>query len=251
MSAKPQFFEIKDVGIVGKIFDLANRHGVQMTVWLKDQNMRFDTRVIQFIEPLNRLVIQIPNSLSGGQVESAFTKQGSSDIMGSFTLESVNFFFKTNFLEVNEKGFQIARPPSVFKMQRRSNLRISFSRHLAPKLTIFDPRKKLDPNKPIADSDILSFRVLDVSVGGVGFAAKIEDSAVLKKGAKIEDLRFKLKDAEIVATGVIRHTLETISDKKEPMLKVGVEFSALKPKYESAVAQFVLEESRKMFSAFF
>ncbi|MGE4232481.1 MAG: PilZ domain-containing protein [Bacteriovoracia bacterium] len=252
MPQKPQFFEIKDESIVAKVMDLANRHSILLTMWTKDQSVRFETQFVQFFQHLKRMGVQFPVTMNEIQFNDAFSKQGTPDIMGSFQLENVNFFFKTEFMGLaTNHVVQLTTPKSIFKMQRRSNLRIPFPRLQAPKLTMFDPRKEMDPKKAIKEEDILAFRIVDLSVGGLGIAAKPTDREFLPKGIELKDLRFKLRGQDVVVSGIVRHFFDTTNDKNEPMIKVGIEFKGLQPKYERIIAQFVLEESRKLFSLFY
>lgn len=245
---KPQFFEIKDEAVIGKVLDIAHRHKPLVTVWSKNQSIRFETKVNSYLPNFKRLGLQFPVTMNEVELLEALKQQGS-DLMASFQIETVNFFLKTQYLDMpNPHTIQVQIPKQIFKMQRRSHLRIPFTRSTAPALTIVDPRKEHEPGGVIKPSDLLHFRIIDLSVGGLAVAARTEDKDLFNMGSKIFDMKFKLKGHEITTNGVIMHAFETLSDQKKPMLQVGIRFVNLQANLERIIAQFALDESRRLFT---
>lgn len=233
--------------MIVKILDVACRHKILVTLWTKNQSIKFETRIESFMVHLKRLYVQFPVTVSPSQFDEAIAQHGA-DLLGSFQIDTVNFFIKSKLLVKGEKSLQIEVPKEIYKLQRRANLRIPFQRKMAPKLTLYSPAKEFDPDAPIDEKDILAFRVIDVSAGGVAIATKVEDKALFTKDKMIHDIRFRIRGIEIVAQGLVKHTAEILNEQGKPILKVGIQFHALKAQYEKHIVQFVLDESRKLFS---
>lgn len=246
---KPEFFEIKDAIMIARIFDVAVRHKIKLTLWLKNQSLKFEAEFSQTYRESKTIAVGLPPDITYPIFEAAIKNQGSDDVLGSLQIDQTNFFYKTVCLEKNHTGLvRMQLPTSIYKMQRRVNLRIPFSRQLAPTLTLFDPAKKLDPNVAISPKDLLKFRMLDLSGGGCGIAAKIDDKQKLAVDTLIHDIRFIILGMEIVTDGVVKHVGETKNDVGKPMLKVGIQFQSLKMDYDKHIVKFVLDESRKIFT---
>lgn len=238
---QPEFFEIKDQKMNARILDACARHGIAVTFWLKDQALKLDTVITQHVATSSRLSIRLPGGITAAQVRDALAKQGATDVFCSFQLDNIQFFLKakcTNELASSSEVVVLEVPKSIFKVQRRANYRVTLPRKEAPKLTTILPGKTVE----------LAFRVLDISAGGVGFAAPVELKDVLVLGAVLEDIRFKIRGLEIRTRGVVKFAKESKSDEGEKIIRIGVQFSGLKPNFEKHIVQFTLEESRKIFS---
>jgi hypothetical protein len=236
---KPDFLEIKDEAMIAKILDVACKHQIAITLWLKSSDIKFETSVKSVYENPKRFSLPLPPEVDEGMLTAALAMQGSGDILGSFQLDKVNFFIKTTCAMVTEKrSLLLETPKQVFKLQRRANLRIHIPRSAGITLSL-----ALDDKK-----DLPGFRVIDVSAGGVAFEAKLEDKDRFPDKVLLHNVRFKLRGTEIVAEGYVRHAAPLLNDKKQHVLKVGMEFTGLKGQFEKVIVQFVLDESRKMFS---
>lgn len=245
---KSDFFEIKDQVIINKLLDVVARHSIAVTLWFKRQSLRFDARIKVVLPGSKAIHLELPPEVSESQFNDTLVAQGSNEILGSFCVDTVNFFFSSTASPKREDDLlTIKIPPTVFKLQRRADMRIPFTRAHAPKLTFFDPSKTYDPNVPVLNTDILAYRITDISVGGLGFAARVEDAGKLMPGAILKSMQFKFKGTDLLTEGTIRHTIEAVNDQGVPILKVGVQFRELKPEYGQAIYNFVLEESRKVF----
>ncbi|MBI3543468.1 MAG: PilZ domain-containing protein [Deltaproteobacteria bacterium] len=257
MSEKPKgggkndspFFEVKDPILIAKIFDVATRHHHKVTLWLKAQTVKFEAELTYDERVYKNMVCKPPLGFDLPGLYNLLANQGSSEILGSINIEHTNFFFKTTCNSTaDDKYIHLGMPPSIFKLQRRQAMRIPFQRNFAPTLSVFDPTKTFDSSKPIVKGDILAMRMLDLSVGGCGVAAKIDEADKFAKGTKLRDLRFLVRGMEIVAEGEVKHVLKTTNDRGKPMLRVGIQFGQLKMDYETVIGQFVLDESRKIFT---
>ncbi|MEW6056364.1 MAG: PilZ domain-containing protein [Bdellovibrionota bacterium] len=246
---KPQFFEIKEKPMIHKIFDVLVRHNIPVTLWLKNQTLRFETTFVKLNADLKNLTTGIPGDVGEARLTASIKAQGNEEILGSFQVDAVNFFFKSKYIAGNDLAyFAVALPEQLYKLQRRQNLRIPFARERAPVLTMADPTKDYGPSKAISEEDLLSFRVLDLSAGGVAIAAEMDHKDKFKRGLKLADLRFTLKDAQIIASGVVAYASEKKNEKGHAYIKVGVKFNPLKAQYDRQIVQFVLDESRRVFS---
>lgn len=249
MSGKPKFFEINDLAVIRKMFDVCVHHTIPFTFWTRNQSFKFETTISEVFPNTGRIFVRQPPELSADDLEKALRDQGANEILGSFQLDSVNFFFRTTYNEKLPNAIlNLQIPNSVFKLQRRANVRIPLPRISAPKLTLLKPGVEFDPSKPIKDSDISAYRMLDVSAGGLSFAAPAAEKQLFAKGTKLFDMRFKLREKTLTLKGKVAYIGDAKNDKGQPILKIGVEFSELRPADEQVLVQFALEESRKLFS---
>lgn len=244
-----KFFEIKDQSVIVKVITVCSEHRVSVTLWLKNQTIKFEAPISHYFQKLRRLSFDFPADMNEEKLRNALAAEGDNTIFGSFQLQTTPFFFKTDFIGATPGGkFELHTPKSVFKMQRRASLRISFPRRTAPKLTVIDPTLALAGLKTIDDSKVFSYRVTDLSAGGVGLSAPVEHEDILKKGIILKDMRFAIKGFEIVATGIVRFVAPATNDQGKPALRIGIQFSGLKPEYDKHIARFVFDESRHLFS---
>jgi c-di-GMP-binding flagellar brake protein YcgR len=245
---KAEFFAIKDGGMVSRILGVAHHHKIPITIWTKNQAIKFESHVMNYLKDMGRIYVKLHAEIQPARFDLAI-KEGNHEILGSFQIDSTNFFFRTTFIQrTSTTTLQLHAPLEIYKLQRRANLRIPFSRKFAPKLTAFDPGKEYDSSKAISEKDIVPFRMLDVSAGGLAIAVALEDEAKFPQGKKIYDMRFSLRKAGVIANGVVRHTAKIKNELGKPILKIGISFVGIKMQYEQIIVQFVLEESRRLFS---
>jgi len=248
-SDKPRFFEIKDEATVSKVLDSAYHSRAPVTIWLKDQSIKFNSRIVQFAHHLKLLSFYFPATVSETKFLETVKAQKRPEVFGTFSIEGVNFFFKVEFYSKTDKNaFQTPLPVPMFKLQRRANLRITLKREQAPRVTFFDPEKYYRVSQPISDKDLLAFRVVDISAGGLSFAIRPEEKSRFHSEQKLKDLRFRLRTTEINVDAVVRHVVDAKNDQGKPIAKVGIKFVGLKATHEKIIVQFVLDESRRVFS---
>jgi hypothetical protein len=245
----PDFFKIKDKSLIRKILDVTHQHEVVYTVWLKNQTVKFETTTFKFDATQAQFILRLPAELSRDRLLSALEKQGSNEILGSFQVDGANFFFRASCDVRNLSSIFLEIPTSVFRLQRRANLRILFDRAAAPAVEMVDPTKSISATRGLLQEDFMACRLLDLSAGGMAIAVPVEFKETFKPGLVLHETRFTIRDTNIeVATCVVRHVAPSINDKKIPILKVGVQFTSIRPQHEQAIVQFALEESRKLFS---
>lgn len=249
---KPRFFEVRDETTVVKILDAAYDSRAPVVIWLKDQSIKFDSRIVQHARHLKLLSFYFPASVPEPRFLETIHAQKRPEFFATFQVEGINFFLRGDFYSKTDKNaFQAPIPHSIFKLQRRANLRITLKREQAPRVTFFDPQKYFRVSQPISDKDLLAFRILDVSAGGISFAIRPEEKGRFHAEQKLKDLRFRIKGIDISVDAIVRHVVDTVNDQGKHVAKVGVKFSGLKAPQEKAIVQFVLEESRKIFSSLF
>lgn len=249
--SEPQkhFFEIKDPIVVARLLDIAVRHGLAVTVWTKDQAFKFEATMSYYFRKLKRVSFTFPPEVNEKIFRKELIKQGNDYVFISFELQTTPFFFKSEFIAGTPGNkFEVQTPKSIFKFQRRTALRITFVRRDAPKLTVVDPKIEIQANELIDDSNLLPYRVVDVSAGGIGLVAPLSHADRLTVGLRLKDIRFRLKGIEVIVDGEIRFVAPTVTDLNEKALRVGIQFKALKPEDEAHIARVVLDKSRHLFS---
>ncbi|GEM_PF-1557996 len=241
------FTLVKDEALIAKLLEALGRHKVPLTFWFKEQSLRFESDFFQYLQHLKKLLIRLPIEVGEAAFSGAIKAQGTPQIFASFQIDTVNYFFKTDVLELMAPdAFRIEIPKEIFKLQRRANLRIPFKRHEAPKVSCIHPDAA--NKKAILDSDLMQFRMLDISAGGIALAVPTEQQEHMGLGRIIKDLRFQLKGTELNCTAIVRHHKAAENEQGKTFIRVGLQFTTLRPQNEKAIAQFVLEESRRMFS---
>lgn len=254
MSSNTEFFKISDTALIIKILTICNKHGISVVIWFKDQSLRFDTKVHHYYQHIQKLAFVLPESVPPAALKEALAAQKSNDIFISFQIDTVNFFIKAQVSGVADEAkvpqLSILIPKEIYKLQRRANLRIPFKRTEAPRLTCYDPSKgSMDPKaKMHNEKDILAFRMLDVSAGGFAISVAADMEERFKIGTIVEDVRFLIKGTEIACKAVVRHIRKSKNDRGQTIVRVGLQYSALKSEFEKSISAFVLDESRKQFS---
>lgn len=241
------FTPVNEASSILKILETITRHKVPVTVWFKEQSLLFETYFSEYLPNLKRLSLFLPLSVGAEAFSAALKQQGSMGILISFQVDTVQYFGKITVLNVMPPdAIRVEVPKEIFKLQRRANLRIPFKRQDAPKVSCTHP--SAERKMALADSDILHFRMLDISAGGMSIAAPMEQKDVLAIGKIIKDVRFHLKGTDISCSAVVRHHKGAENDQGQPMLRVGLQFTSLRPQFERWIASFVMDESRRVFS---
>lgn len=246
---KNPFFEIKNAATVSKIFDVTVRHAIPVVIWLKNQSIKFETTLGDYAKGDRYLLAKLPPKMAVEKFSEALKAQGEATVMGSIQIDHTNFFFRAPAsLRNSNSELRLEVPTSIYKLQRRADMRIEFRREFAPKVTFFDPKKDFKAIKVIGASDILAYRIIDISVGGLSFAAREDEVKNFKAEDTLHDMRFSILGKEVHAEGVIRHIKKTVNDRNLPIIKVGVKFKKLDSQYGMLIFKFILDESRKIFS---
>ncbi len=246
---KSPFFQIKDPATIQRIFNLLHRKQTLITCWTANQKMRFETTVTQNFQNLKRISIQFPVTISEAQFLEAIQSVSPPRLMASALVEHNMFFFKFDYIDPNLPYIlDFHTPIEIFKLQRRETVRIPYQRKFAPRVSIFDPSQKFDPKRTLYPQDLMHFRVLDLSVKGMGFAAAKNETELFRVGRLLPYITFKVRGTELRTQGIVRHNREDFNDLKKPMLQVGVQFHHTNPEVEKRLTQYILEESRRAFS---
>jgi c-di-GMP-binding flagellar brake protein YcgR len=236
-----KFFEIKEKRMVTKILSAAYSHHLPLTVWLKDQSLKYQASVHDFSAENGFLMITPPKAAKDFGVLQDHKERGLIDIFGTLQVDHLMIFLRSQIIGIAEMNLiQLKAPDTLFKLQRRASLRINVPRSYAPRVTF--PMKDFDPK------NLPTFRVLDLSSGGLAMAVIPEHADRFKSGLVIDSLSFKLRGRDIVVSGKVAHMKKTDNDFGKPIYKVGITFLNIKPKFEQMISQFVLDESRRAFS---
>src|SRR4051812_23312561 len=116
-SAQPNFFEIKDSAMITKILDVTVRYKVPVTLWLKEQSIRLETKITAYDKAEGTIKFSLGGTLSTEDFEKAIKSQGEGVVFGSFQIDGVNFFVKTPFMCVDDKKLiQIEAPKQIYKL---------------------------------------------------------------------------------------------------------------------------------------
>lgn len=236
--------------MIDKVLSAVQSHHLPVTVWLKDQSLKYETHFIDIFLKQSKVYLRPPSTVAELNVLIDHLKAKLDDLFGTLQVDNLVIFFKSRLLKVAERNIvHIEAPASLFKLQRRASLRAQIPRSQAPRLTVPDPNNPdIEKSGIIHEKDLLSFRVIDISSGGLAIAVTLEDRDKFVNGQVLRAMRFKLRNEQITADGKVAHVKETKNDQGKLICKVGIKFIDLKPKFEQSITQFVMDESRRAFS---
>jgi c-di-GMP-binding flagellar brake protein YcgR len=212
----------------------------QTTLWTENQESLLQTHITSFSQGDRSLYIWLPTEAENSPVLNSLAKKGTDEVFFSVYLSTANLFFKTRLLDVGKSELKFLAPEKVFKVQRRANvrfqipdghvLRVEFPDILLPEVL---QRKK----------------VVDISAGGLSFLTSPEEAPIYQKGVIVRDLKLVLHLQTLTFDAEVRH-FKPVETFKEKSIRVGISFKNILPEDVAAIAQFVLEESRKYFARF-
>lgn len=236
MSTQPAnnspFEEITDSDTVRDVFNVAFKRGLPITFWLKDKLLQFEAKVSSFNK--ERVYIDLPHFIREEEWDTAYKKlAGSEDfrLFGTVSMQKTTFFLKLLVADREARTVKCYYPLSVFKLQRRQNFRARMSYAKPTFITVGGKE----------------YRLIDVSVGGLSFAAPVDEAARFPAEAALPGLTFRVLSRELRADGVVKHVMRTQDEAKKDILKVGLQITQPQD-HEQIVAEYVTQETRRLFS---
>ena len=228
------FEEIKEQDTVKDVFNVAFKRGLPVTFWLRDKLLQFEAKIASFNK--ERVYIELPHFIREEDWDAAYAKAKEGDaarLFGTVSMQKTTFFLK---LLINERELRTVKcyyPMSVFKLQRRQNFRARMSYAKPTFITVTGKE----------------YRLIDISVGGMSFAAPVDEASRFAAETKLADLSFRLLAREVRADATVKHVMRTQDEAKKDILKVGLQVTKMLPEQEKIVADYVAQETRNLFSA--
>jgi c-di-GMP-binding flagellar brake protein YcgR len=235
------FEEIRDATVIKDVFSTSYKQGLPIQFWMKDKKITFDT-IISGVNK-ERIFIDLPKSVALAEFDAFFSAQTDPAdhlIFGTVMIQKSKFFLKILVAEREERTVKCYLPHAVFKLQRRTALRIKLSFVKKVFCTFDDPKS---PGKP------LQYRMMDLSTGGTSIQAKPEDEAQFPVGMQIKNIEFKVHAGLVNCNGEVRHTMQARDESRAPITKVGIQFKDLPVAAAAYLQEFEEYESRLLFSS--
>jgi hypothetical protein len=248
LASKIQFSEIRDEAVIARVLDVAQRKRVPLTLWLKKQSVKFDTHFAYYLQFLRKLAVQLPSTINLEEFSAALSQQGSEEIFGSFQVDTVFYFFKTPCMLRERNAMPIEVPRRLYKLQRRAHMRLPFERQNAPKLRMFDPSRTFPDMRLPLPEESTEYRVLDLSLGGVGIAVKQDEGPFFKPGRVVHDVKVSVKGISINTDCIVQNRIPSANDQGTPILRIGLRFLKLENTTQQLLANYVIDECRRRFT---
>lgn len=209
-------------------------------VWTKDQKVVVNTHLASANDIDDKLTVWVPKEHDLAALSAALA-QAPENSYFSVSTSRANVLFRAKFLGVDGESLLFAFPQEMFKIQRRKSFRLPIPDGYVVKVDFRDP---------VLPAHRLSRRVFDISAGGLSFLTPLDEEPMFRQGTKLVAMTFKLKGRDLAVEAEIRHSRE-VKTAKVPTLKVGCEFTQIRPGDSQYIAAYVFEESRKYLSKLF
>ncbi len=246
MSATPQvprdFEPVESEQEALKLLWEAGRIHASAFLWTKEpQKLTLESTILAALHDHKILVVDFISDETTRQWVDAFAEMSAPEALFSISLSGANIFFSARFKAHDAAGFQFIYPERIFKVQRRKDMRISIPDGYVMKVEI------PNPNRP---KEMLAKKLVDLSAGGLAFAADEGEQQLFPMGGTITGLSITIKGKKLVMNGEIRHNRSFSKDTRAPGYKVGVQFKDMKAGDTQWLAAYVFEESRKIYARF-
>ena len=257
MSQVPQtnFTTLNESEKKSKLWQLSRALG-KCTLWKRGDKDRISFRIKEYLRDEDRLILhREPGVFSTTQ-----------DVLGSFELKGVNFFFKSKVLQVSEDEIVLTTTGEFYKSERRRNFRLlayplyeitaNFVlpvgyeggkvvdiRNKTNQTGLFKSFLKLvDPQASTEDQSKMRSRVQDLSVTGMSIHIGEVELEWFRAGEKMNNVEITLpNEILIIPTCKIVYVVDQIGhgDRQQKKYKVGLNFDDLPEKIELKLASSI------------
>lgn len=216
-------------------------------IWTAKQDQVLHSHLSLLSEIDKHVMVRRPTDFDVLAFEQGLAQKGTPEVFFSVSLVSANIFFRSKYVGADADELAFAVPETIYKVQRRSDVRFPIPDGHVLHVTYLDPA---DAAKTVTR------KVLDISAGGICFLIASEETEAFPQNMPLSQLSFTLHQRQFTVDGVVRHVGPLADQKRKSSpqrrdaWRVGVQFVGMRPADNHAVAAYVLEESRKFFSRF-
>jgi hypothetical protein len=241
-SDKPrEFLPVKDPVEAIQLLKESARTLASAMIWTKNQSQVISTTITVYDRESEMLYAATPTDTDVNQFMEGIANLDSSECFFSVSLARANIFFRARYLGHDSAGFRFRKPESVFKVQRRKDMRV---------LIPFGHVIRLEMQDPTFPEQRLIKKIYDISASGLAFIANDSEEALFHVGLIIKALTFSIGTRKISLDAEVRHVRVLPPDSGTPGTKVGVLFKNIKPADNQWIAAYVFEESRKFITKY-
>ncbi len=219
----------------------AIKSSAPVQIWLKGQESAAQTHLAKVDKDKKRILTPTPPNFDLKKFEKDLTKLGAKRCYFSLLLSSAMILFSTDYQGIEGEGLAFAYPEKIYKVQRRQDLRF-----LAAGRTF-----SMEMEHPEDHARKIETKLFDLSASGLSFLVPYSDETPFKKGVTVRNISFGIRGKNILVDARVSYTQEyKPAPTSKHRIKVGVEFLGISTGDSSALAAFVFEETRKIFSKF-
>lgn len=237
--ANQQQFDLVKPADARSLLNAAIPHKSRLQCWTAGQQFQFVSRIIKVIESGEINFISVTKEDGGTKFEKDVMGAGISEVIFSLNLPTDVLFFKGE-IRKGETGFMNFKVEKVFKVQRRTAMRLPLDSGTASVCTLH-----------MADGSVFFGAPLNISDGGIGLLIDEKfDFDQINQTKKIARLEMSVGTIQIEAEAEVRHGQEVSSTLMKKTYKIGVQFTQIDQKLQDRIRSFVFEESAKFIGRF-
>ena len=211
-------------------------------IWTKDQKFVFNTNLIHVSSSTSALYIAVPKDFDETDF-GAHLKKGKTDCFFNVTHPRASFFFKAPSRGPDAFGYCFDLPESLYKLQRRSNMRYLIQSPYTMKVEFPNPL-----SGGLSPGELVVRKIADLSAGGMSFFVSELDAPLFPKDMILGPMKFKVRLETVTVRGQVQNTRLVFDSSKENKMRVGIKFIDLKKADEHLISEFVMQENRKFLS---
>ncbi len=222
------------------------REGAKLTssaiIWTKDQGQVMNSHITNYSSSELAIYFRRPSDpeFNLAHFEREIASASEAHCYFSISLPRANIFFRAKYLGSDPAGLKFEVPVDVFNVQRRRDVRFP----IPPDFTL-----KVDFDDPFFADSTLTKKVIDISASGMAFVGEADEEPLYQVGLKLKNMTVTIKGRKITADGEVRHARK-IKNKLtgKEMVKVGIQFTSIRPGESQIIANYVFEETRKFYT---
>lgn len=242
-AARPRDFEpVESAAEADKMILEASKTLASTFVWTQEPSKVTVTTHIHLVDAERRtFTLLLPKDFDPKNLINALAESATPECLFSISLTRANIFFKAKFKNHDSIGMHFNYPESVFKVQRRKDMRLTVPDGHVMRVEFPSPE----------NGKMLSKKLLDLSASGLAFVADEGEQELFAAGKTLTKLSILVQSRKIeIPEAEIRHSRSLSKDNRMPGYKVGILFKNIKAGDSQVIAQYVFEESRRYFARF-
>lgn len=231
---KKDLEEITDTSIIERYLKIVCDLHERVSCYFKGADSFFETQIMSVERKANRIRLDLRKAnMNPEQLRDSLISTLDRTANLSFRAQDTMFFAKCKVASVQPEHLNLELPPSIYKLQRRANLRIR----------IHDAGQ--------AQCEFSGLGVLvpyDVSAGGFSLLLSTDEAERFPPGMPDLEVKFTFEGVSAKLQLDVKSQAEAPDAKGRPRIKVGFAFRKLPPPLEQQLARAAVVHTQKVFS---
>lgn len=239
------FEPITDAGQAQRLLREAGKTFASLMLWTKDQEIVVHSQIALVSETDQLITVACPKGFNPRSLLEFMATSGQTQCYFSVSLQRASVFFRAKFNGASDTGLSFVFPETVYKVQRRSDLRFPIP---------YGHVLKIDMQDPLYPEKTVTWMASDISARGCAIVIPDGESATYPIGLTLKNLRFAIQGRRIEVPGAeVRHkqilspTTSTLTGKTSGV-RLGLLFKRIRETDSQHIAAYVFEESRRFFT---